>query len=141
MPYANNNGVKIYYEVEGEGPPLVLAHGVRSQRPNGWRRSATRTRSRMTTGWYCLTPGATAGVTDLMKSSAYGPTMADDVLAVLDELGIDRAHLHGILHGGLGRLSTGDPACRPVPSASSSEAIAPYGDLPKTSGKIIGIVH
>ena len=28
MPYASNNGVKIYYEVEGEGSPLVLAHGA-----------------------------------------------------------------------------------------------------------------
>ena len=28
MPYANNNGVRIYYEVEGQGPPLVLAHGM-----------------------------------------------------------------------------------------------------------------
>jgi pimeloyl-ACP methyl ester carboxylesterase len=27
MPYANNDGVKIHYEVEGEGPPLVLMHG------------------------------------------------------------------------------------------------------------------
>ena len=24
MPYANSDGVRIYYEVEGEGPPLVL---------------------------------------------------------------------------------------------------------------------
>ena len=28
MPYADNQGVRIYYEVEGEGPPLVLAHGM-----------------------------------------------------------------------------------------------------------------
>jgi pimeloyl-ACP methyl ester carboxylesterase len=27
MPYANNNGVKIYYEVEGQGPPLLMLHG------------------------------------------------------------------------------------------------------------------
>ena len=27
MPYANNNGVKIYYEVEGKGPPLVMLNG------------------------------------------------------------------------------------------------------------------
>ena len=26
MPYANNNGVKIYYQVEGSGPPLVWQH-------------------------------------------------------------------------------------------------------------------
>lgn len=24
MPYVNNQGVRIHYEVEGEGPPLVL---------------------------------------------------------------------------------------------------------------------
>ena len=28
MPYVDNDGVKIYYEVEGEGPPLVLHHGL-----------------------------------------------------------------------------------------------------------------
>ena len=27
MPYADNQGVRIYYEVEGQGPPLVLGHG------------------------------------------------------------------------------------------------------------------
>ena len=27
MPYASNQGVRIYYEVEGSGPPLVLQHG------------------------------------------------------------------------------------------------------------------
>ena len=27
MPYATNQGVRIYYEVEGAGPPLVLHHG------------------------------------------------------------------------------------------------------------------
>jgi pimeloyl-ACP methyl ester carboxylesterase len=27
MPYAKNRDIKIYYEVEGEGPPLVMLHG------------------------------------------------------------------------------------------------------------------
>jgi len=27
MPYANNQGVRIHYQVEGEGPALVLQHG------------------------------------------------------------------------------------------------------------------
>ena len=27
MPQANNEGLSIYYEVEGTGPPLVLLHG------------------------------------------------------------------------------------------------------------------
>ena len=28
MPYANNQGVNIYYEVEGDGSPLVLIMGL-----------------------------------------------------------------------------------------------------------------
>jgi len=28
MPYADNQGVRIHYRVEGEGPPLVLQHGM-----------------------------------------------------------------------------------------------------------------
>jgi hypothetical protein len=27
MPYANNHGIRIHYQVEGQGPPLVLQHG------------------------------------------------------------------------------------------------------------------
>jgi pimeloyl-ACP methyl ester carboxylesterase len=27
MPYANNQGIRIHYEIDGEGPPLVLQHG------------------------------------------------------------------------------------------------------------------
>jgi hypothetical protein len=37
LPYANNNGVKIYYEVEGEGPPLVLGHGLSGTLNHWWR--------------------------------------------------------------------------------------------------------
>lgn len=28
MLFANNNGVKIHYEVEGQGPPLIMQHGL-----------------------------------------------------------------------------------------------------------------
>ena len=27
MPYASNEGARIYYEAEGEGSPLLLLHG------------------------------------------------------------------------------------------------------------------
>lgn len=35
MPYATNEGVRIHYEVEGSGPPLVLHHGY-SGRMERW---------------------------------------------------------------------------------------------------------
>ena len=28
MPFASNQGTRIDYEVEGQGPPIVLAHGL-----------------------------------------------------------------------------------------------------------------
>jgi pimeloyl-ACP methyl ester carboxylesterase len=30
MPYANSQGVRIHYQIEGAGPPLVLQHGFAS---------------------------------------------------------------------------------------------------------------
>ena len=27
MPYASNGETRLYYEVEGKGPPMVLSHG------------------------------------------------------------------------------------------------------------------
>jgi pimeloyl-ACP methyl ester carboxylesterase len=36
MPYVSNQGVRTYYEVEGMGPPLVLAHGIGASRED-WR--------------------------------------------------------------------------------------------------------
>jgi pimeloyl-ACP methyl ester carboxylesterase len=36
MPFVNNNGVKIHFEIEGNGPPLVYQHGLTSRIAN-WR--------------------------------------------------------------------------------------------------------
>jgi pimeloyl-ACP methyl ester carboxylesterase len=30
MPYVGNQGIRIHYKVEGQGPPLVLQHGSTS---------------------------------------------------------------------------------------------------------------
>ena len=37
MPYVDNRGVRIHYQVEGKGPPLVLQHGF-TQSLEGWYR-------------------------------------------------------------------------------------------------------
>jgi hypothetical protein len=31
MPYFTNDGVKIYYELEGEGPPVIMIHALLSR--------------------------------------------------------------------------------------------------------------
>jgi len=36
MPYADVNGLKMYYEVHGDGPSLVLLHGGTGSIPEQW---------------------------------------------------------------------------------------------------------
>jgi pimeloyl-ACP methyl ester carboxylesterase len=38
MPYATNQGVRIHYQVEGDGAPLVLLHGFNSNLANWYER-------------------------------------------------------------------------------------------------------
>ncbi|MFC2039029.1 alpha/beta fold hydrolase [Chloroflexota bacterium] len=100
MPYASNQGVNIYYEVEGHGLPLVLAHGMGAGADlNAWRNT---------------------GYTDVLKDEfqlilfdirGFGKSdkpgkvdiplsdAADDVITVLDYLGIEKAHYLGYSMG------------------------------------------
>ena len=36
MPYAAVNGLNMYYEVHGDGPPLLLLHGGSGSIPERW---------------------------------------------------------------------------------------------------------
>lgn len=94
MPYIENEGVKVYYEVEGKGPPVVMAHGG-SDSLEMWRKF---------------------GYTDYLKEHfqlilfdfrghgksdrpvrviEYGPKMAEDIIKILDTLGILTANYYG----------------------------------------------
>jgi pimeloyl-ACP methyl ester carboxylesterase len=100
MPYATGSGVRIHYEVEGSGVPLVLHPGFAGSLAD----------------WY------SAGYVDALKGQ-YTLVLMDqrghgasgkphetarytidqrvaDILAVLDALGIDRAHFLGYSAGG-----------------------------------------
>ena len=100
MPYVDSSGVSIHYHVEGDGPPLVLQHGLTSSLEN----------------WY-----AYGFVEELQKD--YRLIMVDarshgrsgkphdpkdydlklrvnDVLAVMDDLGVTKAHYMGYSMGG-----------------------------------------
>ena len=100
MPYADNNGVRIHYHIEGDGSPLALQHGLTS--------SILR--------WYEF------GFVDALKADyklllidarGHGDSdkphdaeaydrklMASDVIAVLDAEGVEEAHYMGYSMGG-----------------------------------------
>jgi pimeloyl-ACP methyl ester carboxylesterase len=92
--------MRIHYEVVGEGPPLVLVHG--------WGASAKRHWADL--GWVeALAPIRRLVLMDSrghgrsepaasIDEYGYGP-MGEDVLSVMDELGIARADLFGYSMG------------------------------------------
>lgn len=98
MPYADNKGVKIYYEVEGEGPPLVLVHGMGfGSDLNAWRVTGY-TEALKDDYSLILFDIRGHGRSDKPRgASASNP--ADDVVAVLDSLDIDQAHFFGYSMG------------------------------------------
>lgn len=101
MPHTHNDGVRIHYQVEGAGPPIVLQHGLMMS----------------------LRRWSMAGYVDALKSKyqlimidARGHGQSDkphdpaayelgararDVVAVLDDLAIGKAHYWGYSMGGL----------------------------------------
>lgn len=100
MPYASNNGVKIYYEVEGQGPPLVMLHAG-GMDLSSWRKSG-----------YAEALGKECRlvlIDERGQGKSDGPhdsTLYDmeyrvgDVVVVLDDLNIPNAHFLGYSQGG-----------------------------------------
>jgi pimeloyl-ACP methyl ester carboxylesterase len=97
LPYADSNGVKIYYEVEGnaDGPPLVLQHGLTGYLES-WRE---RGYTKVLGGDYrlILVDARGHGRSDKPhEPEAYVRELrAADVVAVLDDLGIEKTYYFG----------------------------------------------
>ena len=88
------NGLGIRYDVSGAGPPVLFLNGHGSRAAH-WacQRRALESRYRVIT--FDNRPGVPA-------EPAYPvPQLADDAVALLDHLGIERAHVVGPSTGGL----------------------------------------
>jgi pimeloyl-ACP methyl ester carboxylesterase len=102
MPSLNVNGVAINYIVEGTGAPVMLIHGFASSLHGNWRTpgviDAIVAAGRQVIAIDCRGHGRSGKPHD---PSAYaGSAMADDAVAVLDHLGIEKADLAGYSMGG-----------------------------------------
>jgi pimeloyl-ACP methyl ester carboxylesterase len=91
------NGLAVAYGVAGEGPPLVLLHGASSSGGDGFRAQVPR----FTRAFRCYLPDARGhGGTrwDVGAGFSYS-ILVDDLAALLDALGLERAHLLGVSMG------------------------------------------
>lgn len=100
MPFSDNDGVRIHYEVEGEGPPLVLCHGLFGSLEQ-WRVwgyvEALKDDYQL-----ILIDARGHGSSDKPHDpEAYRTeTRVTDVVSVLDDLNIEKAHFLGYSMGG-----------------------------------------
>lgn len=95
--YADADGLKVYYEVQGTGEPLVLLHGSFMTIDATWATlRPALSKSRQVVAIELQGHGHTA---DRDRPMSYG-RMADDVAAVLRHLGIGRAGVLGYSMGG-----------------------------------------
>ena len=97
MPLANLNGTRIHYQRVGEGPDLVLVHGVAANLAFWFPRVAQALARRHRVTVYDLRGHGLSA----MPPAGYTPAdMAGDLGALLDHLGIERADLVGHSFGG-----------------------------------------
>jgi pimeloyl-ACP methyl ester carboxylesterase len=99
MPYASNQGVRIHYEIEGEGLPLVLVHGITGSLK--WWYQCGYVDVLQKHYRLVLIDARGHGKSDKPhERAAYAwPTGGMDVLAVLDELRIPQAIYWGYSMG------------------------------------------
>ena len=100
MPFADNRGCRIRYEVEGQGPPLVLQHGFTQNLERWYQRGyvdALKPRFRL-----ILIDARGHGASEKPHDRAayVWPVMSEDVVAVLDSLGLERVLYWGYSMGG-----------------------------------------
>jgi pimeloyl-ACP methyl ester carboxylesterase len=100
MPYVDSEGVRIHYQVDGDGPPLVLQHGFTSS-SDAWRQFGyvpALCRDNRCILVDARGHGASGKPHD---PAAYAlPKRVADVVAVLDALQIPKANFFGFSMGG-----------------------------------------
>jgi pimeloyl-ACP methyl ester carboxylesterase len=102
--YADVNGLHMYYEVYGEGLPLVLLHGGMMTIDLAFATLIPALAGRhQVIGVELQGHGRTADIDRKVTPAA----LASDVVGLLDRLGIDRAHIFGHSMGGAVTLELG----------------------------------
>jgi len=100
MPYITNHGVRIYYEVEGDGPPIVLVAGL-TRNLQTWRLYGYVTALKSDYQLILVDPRGHGNSEKPHDVNAYTPErMTGDVVAVLDDGGIAQAYYWGYSMGG-----------------------------------------
>ena len=97
MSVARSGDVGIYYDDHGDGPPLLLVPGIPAI-SSDWFPFADRLEERFRVVVY---DNRGSGHSDAPPGPYSVSQLAGDAIAVLDTLGIERAHVFGVSLGGM----------------------------------------
>src|SRR3979490_2392082 len=98
MPQIDQDGVKIYYEVHGSGPPLLLTHGYSSTSAMWQGQIEALSRHHKLVLWDMRGHGQSDYPND---PTAYSEALTvADMAALLDKVGADSAIVGGLSLGG-----------------------------------------
>lgn len=97
MPTVQVNNIDLYYEIHGEGEPLLLIYGL-AGRGDGFAHQIPALSERFRVITF---DNRGVGETSQPEASFTIAQMADDAAGLLDALRIDSAHVFGISMGGM----------------------------------------
>jgi 3-oxoadipate enol-lactonase len=92
------DGTKLYYEVHGEGPPLVMVMGI-GYDSSLWKLGQVPALSQRFQ--VVIFDNRDAGRSSSAAAAYTIADMADDIARLMDGIGIDRAHVLGLSMGGM----------------------------------------
>lgn len=103
----DSDGVQLYYTDEGSGVPIILVHGFGVHSDLNWRRPGCVGKLRQR-GYRVITVDVRGHGRSAKPHTpeAYGTALSDDVVRLMDHLGIAKAHLAGYSMGGFITLKT-----------------------------------
>jgi pimeloyl-ACP methyl ester carboxylesterase len=97
VPITTANGIDLYYEIHGEGEPLLLIMGL-SLSSKSWFRTIPALSKQYKV---IVFDNRGVGLSEKPNSPYSIELMADDAKAVLEAAGVESAHIYGISMGGM----------------------------------------
>ena len=97
MPVAQVGNLRMHYQIKGEGPPLVMIMGLNGD-ITWWDRLLTELAGDFR---LLLFDNRGAGLTDKPNEKYTISMLAEDTVGLMEEVGIQQAHVFGISMGGM----------------------------------------
>lgn len=107
----DSNGVKIQYVMAGEGEPVILIHGFTASAMMNWQQPGVFDALAKNYKVIALDNRGHGRSGKPHEPEKYGVEMVEDIVRLMDHLGIERAHIVGYSMGGFitGKLVTTHP--------------------------------